>query len=80
MFRYDGTFETNKKLVGRWETLGVVKTIDEFTPQRRLNPRAAKIAGINLKTGGETDSTTRIWSGDTLMDLTRYEALKMQDD
>ncbi len=77
-FLYDGKFVPNARLVGRWKTLGVVKTIDEFTPDRRLNPRGAKIAGINFKDNGETDEVTRLWSSDTLMDLTRYEALKMK--
>ncbi len=77
-FLFDGVFIPNAKLVGQWKTLGVVKTIDEFTPDRRLNPRGAKIAGINFKDNGETDNATRLWSGDTLMDLTRYEALKMK--
>ncbi len=64
--------------VGDWKTIGVVKSIDEFTPDKRLNPRGARFAGISFKDNGETDSVMRLWSGDTLMDLTRYEALKMQ--
>ena len=43
-----------------------------------MNPRGARTASITFKDNGETDSMTRLWSGDTLMDLTRYEALKMQ--
>jgi hypothetical protein len=77
-FRYDGKFVANSDFVGDWKTIGVVKSIDEFTPDKRLNPRGARFAGIGFKGNGETDSVTRLWSGDTLMDLTRYEALKMQ--
>jgi hypothetical protein len=77
-FRYDGRFVANADFVGGWKTLGVVRTIEEFTPDKRLNPRGARIAGINFKDNGQTDNVTRLWSGNTLMDLTRYEALKMK--
>lgn len=77
-FLYDGKFVPNARLVGRWKALGVVQDIDEFTPDKRLNPRSAQIASINFQSNGSTDDVTRLWSGDTLMDLTRYEALKMQ--
>jgi len=77
-FLYDGKFVRNPSILGDWKALGVVKTIDEFTPDKRLNPRGAKIASIRFKDNGETDEATRLWSGDTLMDLTRYEALKIK--
>ncbi|MBM79230.1 MAG: hypothetical protein CMJ78_01395 [Planctomycetaceae bacterium] len=77
-FQYDGKFVPNKKLFGQWKAVGAVKTIDEFTPNKRLNTRASKIAMINFKDNGATDTAARVWSGDTLMDLTRYEALKMK--
>jgi hypothetical protein len=76
-FRYDGKFVANADFVGDWKTIGVVKTIDQFTPDKRLNPRGARFAGISFNDNGETDNVTRLWSGDTLMDLTRYQALKM---
>ncbi|MFT5522104.1 MAG: hypothetical protein ACI9G1_000682 [Pirellulaceae bacterium] len=76
-FLYDGKFVANPKLLGRWRTLGVVKTIDEFTPDKRLNPRGAQFATISFNDNGQTDNITRLWSGDTLMDLNSYEALKM---
>ncbi len=77
-FVYDGKFSPNARLVGRWNALGVVKTIEEFTPDKRLNPRSVKIGNVNFRANGETNDVSRIWSGDTLMDLARYEALKMQ--
>jgi hypothetical protein len=52
--------------------------IDEFTPDKQLNSRGAKFATISFKDNGKTDQATRLWSGDTLMELTRYEALKMK--
>jgi len=32
---------------------------------------------ISFKDNGQTDKTLWIWSGDTLMDLVRYQALRM---
>lgn len=77
-FQYDGRFVLDPKILGRWNSLGVVKTLEEFAPGKRLNPRAAQFASIDFQSNGETDDVTRIWSGDTLMDLSRYEARKMQ--
>lgn len=77
-FVYDGDFAPNARLLGKWKALGTVKTIDEFTPDKRLNARSAKIAAIHFKDKGETDDATRIWSDNLLMDLTRYEARRMK--
>ncbi|MAG93171.1 MAG: hypothetical protein CMJ48_05415 [Planctomycetaceae bacterium] len=79
-FRYDGKFVPNPKLLGGWKTIGVVRTFEEFTPDKRMNARGARFAGINFKDDGETENVTRLWSGDALMDLTRYEALRMKID
>lgn len=77
-FVYDGKFVPNRKILGSWKTLGTVKTIAEFTPEKRLNPRNAAFAEITFHDNGETDDATRLWSNTTLMDLTRYEALKIE--
>jgi hypothetical protein len=77
-FLYDGKFIANPNLLGDWKTIGVVRTIDEFTPDKRMNLRGARIAGIRFMDNGQTDTVTRLWSGDTLMDLARYESLKMK--
>jgi hypothetical protein len=77
-FLYDGKFAANPSILGQWKTIGSVNMIDDFTPDKRLNPRGAKFATISFKDNGDTDNATRLWSGDTLMDLTRYEALKMK--
>ena len=75
-FVYDGIFVPNPKLLGEWTPLGQVATIDEFAPGQKI--RRARISGLVLKSDGRTESVTRIWSGDTLMDLSRYEALKIE--
>jgi len=77
MFRYDGKFVANPKLPGTWRTVAVVKTIEEFAPGKKTNTRGARFANMTFREEGGTDSVLWLWSGDTLMDLTRYQALKM---
>ncbi len=77
-FLYSGKFVKHPAFLGRWRTLGIVKSIDEFTPNRRLNARGAKLTSLHLREEGKTDHATLLWSGDTLMDLNRFEALKMK--
>lgn len=76
-FRYDGKFIPNPELVGGWVPVGSVKTLDEFDPEKRLNPRSVKLGSMDFRTDGSTNSVTHIWSGNMLMDLTKYEALRM---
>ncbi len=38
----------------------------------------ARFGKRTFKDEGRTDSVMWLWSGDTLMDLTRYQALKME--
>lgn len=78
-FKYDGNFQPNPVVLGRWNALGIVKTIEDFSPAVRMNPRGAKWNGLQFKDHGQTDNPAMLWSGDMLMDLTRYEALKMKN-
>jgi len=77
MFRWDGKFADNPSVRGSWKTIDQVETIDEFTPEKKMNTRRARITEMIFKNQGKTDSALYIWSGDTLMDLDRYEALRM---
>jgi hypothetical protein len=76
-FRYDGKFVANPKVLGAWTTIDQVQTIDEFTLDKKMDARRARIKQITFKDKGLTSSGTLIWSGDTLMDLDRYQLLKM---
>jgi hypothetical protein len=76
-FRYDGKFVANSKVLGRWRTIAVVPTIADFNPEKRRNVRNPLFSAITFKHGGATADPTWAWSGDTLMDLSRYQALKM---
>ena len=77
-FVYDGKFVANPRLLGEWRTIAMVPSIDEFTPGKRKRLRRAKITKRMFRGDGKTDSVTWIWSGDTLMDLSSYQALKMK--
>ena len=74
-FRYDGTFAANPKLPGDWKAVAVVPEIAAFDPAKPGSAGNAIFKEITFKDGGLTGSPTLIWSADTLMDLSRFEAL-----
>jgi len=76
-FRWDGRVAANPQVLGTWTTIDQVKTIDEFTLEKKMRPGRPPFTEMTFKDNGRTDKPTWIWSGDTLMDLTRYQALKM---
>jgi hypothetical protein len=78
-FRWDGKFVANPKLMGSWNLIAQVKTIDEFDPTKK--PRRVNRPGFStmtFKDNALTSSPLWMWSGDTLMDISKYQALKMQ--
>lgn len=77
-FRYDGRFVPNPKVPGQWNVISEVAEIAEFDPSRRTR-RANRppFSTITFQDDGVTSDATWIWSGNTLMDLNRYQALKM---
>ncbi len=76
-FLWDGKFVANEAILGSWKTIDQVQTIDEFTPDKRANPRRGPLKEMTFKARGRTDQRLWIWSGDTLMDLHGNQALKM---
>ncbi len=76
-FRWDGKFVTNVKVQGKWKLIAEVKQIDDFAPGKK-NPKARRpaITQIELHADGSTSIPTWIWSGDHLMDLSTYHALR----
>jgi hypothetical protein len=77
-FRWGGKFVANPKLMGSWNLIGQVKTIEEFDPTKKPRRVRAAFSTMTFKDSALTDKLTWMWSGDTLMDLTKYQALKMQ--
>ena len=78
LFRWDGKFLANPSVVGSWKLITEVAEIAEFDPEKKLaKVRNAPFSTITLKDGSNTSDPTWVWSGDYLMDLNRYQALRM---
>jgi len=77
MFYYNGKFVSNPKLVGAWATISVVPEIEAFVPTKPATADRAPIKALTFKDAGLTNQMLWVWSGDTLMDLERNQALKM---
>lgn len=80
MFRWDGKLVANDKVLGNWKVITEVAAIDDFDPNEKRLPRARNplFTTITFSPKGTTEDPTRLWSGDTLMDLNKFQALKMQ--
>jgi hypothetical protein len=79
LFRWDGKFTANLDVLGDWKLVAEVAEIADYdSTAKRVRVHNAPFTKLTLKEGGTTADSARIWSGDMLMDLTRYQALKMQ--
>lgn len=76
-FRWDGKFVANPKIAGTWKMIAQVPEIAEYDPAERAHLRRPPFSAITFKAGGHTHDPTWAWSGDHLMDLNQYQALKM---
>ncbi len=76
-FVYDGHFLPNISLFGDWQTVALVATAEEFKPSVKAEIRNAPFKEITFLGGGSTQLPDMIWSGDLLMDLKRYQAMKI---
>ncbi len=78
-FRWDGTFVANPKIAGRWTVITEVATIAEFDPTKRnRKSRHPLFSAITFKDNARTSYPMLVWSGEILMDLDKFQALKMQ--
>ena len=80
LFRWDGRFSENSKVTGGWKLVTEVAEVSEFDPaaKRHAQARNPVVSSIVFRKGGATAEPTRVWSGDTLMDLEKLQALKMR--
>ena len=75
---YDGEFIANKALAGEWVQVSQVASVEAFKPGETTTvPKAVALQKLTLKSDGKTDQPQLVWSGDTLMDLQKLQALKM---
>ncbi len=78
LFRWDGRFVNNPEISGGWKVIAQVADIADFDPVKKTRVNRPPFADLVFKDGGRTDSPLWAWSGDMLMDLTRFQALKMR--
>ena len=76
-YHYNGKFIADQKMLGSWTAVALVPAIDGFDPAKPVDANRATIKALTLKADGLTDKSARIWSGDMLMDLDSYQAMKM---
>jgi hypothetical protein len=76
-FRWNGQFIANPEIAGSWKVIAQVADMGDFDPSRKTRVNRPLFSSLTLKGRGKTNDPTWAWSGDVLMDLTRYQALKM---
>jgi hypothetical protein len=74
---YDGQFVDNKAIQGEWIQVAQVANGDAFKPEDATATQNPALQKVTLKPEGKTDQAHLIWSGDTLMDVNKNQALKM---
>ncbi|QTN31094.1 hypothetical protein HZ994_01720 [Akkermansiaceae bacterium] len=77
-FRWDGKFVQNPTLSGSWKLVGEVAEIAEFDPEKPRKARNPLLSALTFGEDGKTADPYWQWSGDLLMDLTRYQALRVE--
>ena len=77
-FRWDGEFTPNQQLLGDWKAIAQVAEIAEFDPEAKPNRGRPIFSAMTFEDGGKTGDATWVWSGDVLMDLTKFQALRME--
>jgi hypothetical protein len=75
-FRHDGRFASYPPVVGTWSLVDEAASVAEFDPEKTNPPKKPPVRTITFKEGGKTDNAMRVWTGTTLIDLGRGEALK----
>jgi len=69
LYRFDGRFISNPKVIGTWSPLGVVSEIESFNSESVLEGGRPRYGSITFKEKGFTSLSTHYWSSDTLMEV-----------
>ena len=77
-YRWDGKFRNNQKIMGSWNVIGQVASVEEFDPDKRTRVNRPPFAQIAFKNEGKTNDPVYVWSNNILMDLNKFQALKMK--
>jgi hypothetical protein len=76
-FQWDGKTQANPSLTGSWTTVAVAPTLEAFNPAKPTDAHRAPFKDITFIEDGQTSHPLRHWTGDTMMDLEKLQALKM---
>jgi hypothetical protein len=76
-FKWDGKFVANPALLGEWTTVAMVPDIEAFDSAKPVNAGRAPFKEITFNDDGLTSNPLRRWTGDTMMDLEKLQALRM---
>jgi hypothetical protein len=79
-YRWDGRFANNLKISGSWKVIAQVPAMADFDPSKKNRASRPPFSSLTFKDRGRTDSPVWAWSGNTLMDLTKFQALKMRTE
>lgn len=78
LFRFDGQFQPNDAVLGKWKTIAITTSPDEYQPKSKPGDlRKAPVQELTFKPDGKTESLLWMYTGDTLMNLSANQALKM---
>lgn len=76
-FKWDGKSVANPLVSGQWTTVSVVPTVESFNPAKPTDAHRAPFKEITFNNDGFTSDPLWRWTGDTLIDLAKLQALKM---
>lgn len=76
-FKWDGKSVANPLVSGSWTTVAVVPTLESFNPAKPTDAGRAPFKEITFNDDGFTSDPLRRWTGDTMIDLVKLQALKM---
>ena len=76
-YRWDGLFLNNPAIAGSWKVIAQVAHVADFDPTKKYRVNRSPFNSMHFMPEGKTDSPVWAWSEDILMDLTRFQALKM---
>ncbi|MDT8390213.1 MAG: DUF6288 domain-containing protein [Lentisphaeria bacterium] len=78
-FKWDGVFVPNPAVVGSWQVVGQVESVDAFAPGAKPAPvRAPRFGSMTFTAEGGTADPLWIWSDGILMDLDQFQALRVE--
>lgn len=78
LYLWDGKWQANPKVLGGWKVLASVKDPDAFDPAKDKNAKNPFIQELSLRDNGKTQDSLFLWSGDYVINLNSYEAMKME--